>query len=348
MAAARLALAPETTSAAGARRWVATVLAGLPGELVDTATLLTSETVTNAVLHAGTDIEIAVHRSADRVRIDVADHSPLIPVAKQFAADAATGRGLVLLQAMAAAWGVEVGPEGKVVWFELVAPDAPGGGAPGSAGDSRAAAVVDLATWDDLEDWPAAAGPPPVAGGAVATGDPQGDEHGGPAAGGDEDQDEDEVGLVEVRLLGVPLDLLDRTSEQYDALFREFRLMVALDPGDGHAVPGRLLALGDELTTQYAPFTVGTDEMLSGARARGDATVDLEYRLPVEVGPAARHYDALLDQADAYCRAGEELLTLAPPPDATAFRRWVLGEFVRQTAGRPPVAWGDSVRPLPS
>jgi anti-sigma regulatory factor (Ser/Thr protein kinase) len=321
----RLALRPDTASAAGARRWVAESLAGLPGELVDTATLLTSEMVTNAVLHAGTDIEVAVHRGGTVVRIDVADHSPVVPVVKHFAPDAATGRGLVLLQAMAACWGVEAAPQGKVVWFELALAGCPRGAAPSTgAGNSAAPSTRagDTAAGGSAPD--------PVVTGDVAD---------GPAAG---TSDRDEMPLVDVRLLGVPIDLLDRTTEQHDALFREFRLLVEVDPDEGHAVPGRLLALGDELTTQYGHFTVGTDAALFRARERGDATVDLDYRLPAGVGPAAVHYDALLDEADAYCQAGTELLTLAPPPASTALRRWILGEFARQTAAEARVAWPDS------
>jgi hypothetical protein len=103
-----------------------------------------------------------------------------------------------------------------------------------------------------------------------------------------------------------------------------------------------LFALGDELTGQYSSFTVGSDAAMSEARVRGDETVDLDYRLPKSVGPAAAHYDELLDEADGYCRAGRELLTLAPPADAIALRRWVLQEFVRQVAGQPPMAWAES------
>ena len=54
---------------------------------------------------------------------------------------------------------------------------------------------------------------------------------------------------------------------------------------------------------------------------------------------AAAEFDALLDEADDYCRAGETLLTLATPAPALAFRRWFLGEFVRQAAGEPPRPW---------
>jgi Histidine kinase-like ATPase domain len=306
----RLSLEPDAKSAAGARRWVASHLDGYRASLVDTATLLVSEVVTNAVLHAGTDIEVALHRSVDRVRIDVADHSTALPAAKQYTTDAATGRGLVLVEALATAWGVDPAMGGKVVWFELVDRGDTGNGKIPQGRDA------DLDSWPDLDDWAELSRPPEPAPEAVE--------------------------VVEIHLLGLPLALTERTSEQYDALFREFRLMLETDPGQSQAVPGRLLALGDELTGQFSSFTVGSDAAMLDAHQRGDETIDVEYRLPRSVGPAAAHYDDLLDEADAYCRAGRELLTLAPPRDAVALRRWVLQEFVRQAAGRPAVAWADS------
>ena len=125
-AAPRLQLPPLASSALAARRWVADRLADLPSALVDTATLLTSELVTNAVLHAGTDVIVSVHRGDERVRVDVADGSPVEPVRKDYPTDAATGRGLTLFDRLASAWGTRpIIPSGKTVWFELPV-DVPG------------------------------------------------------------------------------------------------------------------------------------------------------------------------------------------------------------------------------
>ena len=75
---------------------------------------------------------------------------------------------------------------------------------------------------------------------------------------------------------------------------------------------------------------------------RGDETIDLDYYLPADAGPASAHYDELLDEGDEWCLAGRELLTLAPKPAAVAVRKWVLDEMVRQAAGQPAVRWPDS------
>lgn len=93
-------------------------------DLVETVTLLVSETVTNAVLHAGTDIDVSceVHRRG--VRVEVADQSPVVPGIRRYELDAMTGRGLGMVDLIASSWGVRSEPDGKTVWFEVAAPSA--------------------------------------------------------------------------------------------------------------------------------------------------------------------------------------------------------------------------------
>jgi hypothetical protein len=143
--------------------------------------------------------------------------------------------------------------------------------------------------------------------------------------------------LVEIRLLGVDLEVHRRSSEHHEELFREF--MIIAGSGDDHAtVPARLMALVDELTSQYAGFTGGTNDELQAALERGDRTIDLVFTLPATVEPDVRRFLELLDEADEYCRSGD-LLTLAPAECAIAYRRWYLEEFVRQIEGEAPRPW---------
>lgn len=113
-------------SAGHARRFVEGVLddAGL-GNLSYTATLLVSELVVNAILHTGTPFDVVVKASADRVRIEVHDGSPELPIRRHYSAMSGTGRGLVLVERMAAGWGSELTSKGKVVWFEVDGQSAP-------------------------------------------------------------------------------------------------------------------------------------------------------------------------------------------------------------------------------
>lgn len=95
----------------------------LPPPLLDDAVLLSSEVVTNAVVHGpkpGT-ITVAVEWDSANLAMAVADESASVPVARP--SDAATegGRGLHLLDALASSWGVRQAATepGKVVWFKL-------------------------------------------------------------------------------------------------------------------------------------------------------------------------------------------------------------------------------------
>jgi len=93
------------------------------GGFEDTAALLTSELVTNALLHARSAPELRVILVAGRLRVSVSDDTPLPPTPKRYGTDAATGRGLLLVETMASAWGTDVSGDGKVVWFELASAD---------------------------------------------------------------------------------------------------------------------------------------------------------------------------------------------------------------------------------
>ena len=114
-------LPPEVGSVARARHLVATAMAASGHEdLVDVATLLVSEVVTNSVLHAGTEIRLTCSQaSPGGVRIEVFDRSPLLPSVRHYDAEATTGRGLDLVSTLADCWGIHCEDDGKAVWFEL-------------------------------------------------------------------------------------------------------------------------------------------------------------------------------------------------------------------------------------
>ena len=91
---------------------------GLDG-LVETAALLTSELVTNSVLHARTTIGVAVERTADGVVVSVSDGSGFSPRRRRHSPTATTGRGLDLLERLADSWEVVPTGSGKTVRFVL-------------------------------------------------------------------------------------------------------------------------------------------------------------------------------------------------------------------------------------
>ncbi len=111
------------TSPAAARAWLQ--VAGCSAhvaDLLEDATLLVSELVTNAVCHGGPPIVLAVDCDGRRLHVRVRDGSRAQPVPRSPAQDAENGRGFVLLDALSARWGVEQeveGHAGKEVWFLL-------------------------------------------------------------------------------------------------------------------------------------------------------------------------------------------------------------------------------------
>ena len=127
---------PATAAAArSARQWVAGLLAGsCPADLVDTAVLLVSELVTNAVRASAAAaaactcpdarrIGLAIAHSRDTLRLEVADSArgsvPALPGHPDD--DAESGRGLQVVAALAARWGCRPAAPGKAVWCELPA-----------------------------------------------------------------------------------------------------------------------------------------------------------------------------------------------------------------------------------
>ena len=149
-------------------------------------------------------------------------------------------------------------------------------------------------------------------------------------------------GFVNVRILGVPLALYREAAEHSDELQREFALILLTPEGHEASVPARLLRLMGDLETRFGQFRDAQREELLAALDRGEGHADLIYRLPPEAKEAAATLSTMLDEADAYCRAGEHLLTLATGPGPLAFRRWFLSEFVAQVDGAAPTPWAES------
>ena len=117
---AQVQLSPLPASAAAARRFVAETLTTWGhDDAVDTATLLVSELVTNAILHARSDVDLVLTETDGHLRVEVHDASPEAPQVRAYDATSMTGRGLAMVQSFAARWGVKPLPAGKAVWFEL-------------------------------------------------------------------------------------------------------------------------------------------------------------------------------------------------------------------------------------
>ena len=112
-------LAPATPSIAAARRVVADACDGEQGgEAFDTARLVASELVTNAVLHAGDRVVLAVQQRPGTLRIAVSDGGRDLPAARPHSLGS-NGRGMHVVARLAAAWGIDPGQDGKTVWADV-------------------------------------------------------------------------------------------------------------------------------------------------------------------------------------------------------------------------------------
>ena len=85
----------------------------------DEALLLTTELVTNAVIHARSAVSVTLRRGVERLRVEVSDTGGGALRFREPTGDAQTGRGLQLLEALASSWGTSAFEAGKLVWFEL-------------------------------------------------------------------------------------------------------------------------------------------------------------------------------------------------------------------------------------
>lgn len=110
----------DPSSARKARDLVTSALAAWEmDDLVEVAQLLTSELVSNAVLHAGTDFQVAVEGEPPVARVEVHDGVGAMPVPTSAPIESEHGRGLMLVSALANQWGSRMVDGGKVVWFSL-------------------------------------------------------------------------------------------------------------------------------------------------------------------------------------------------------------------------------------
>ncbi|MHB1929357.1 MAG: GAF domain-containing protein [Acidimicrobiales bacterium] len=138
-----LALPRAHHSVSAARKAIVEKLTGDGYEdLVPVAQLVVSELVANAVLHTDGEVTVGVRPIPGGVQVSVTDESPFLPVAGVPTESSMTGRGLQLVQRVAARLGAVATADGKRVWADLV-------------GGSEAAGPSDedpLSTWAD--EWP--------------------------------------------------------------------------------------------------------------------------------------------------------------------------------------------------
>ena len=146
-------------------------------------------------------------------------------------------------------------------------------------------------------------------------------------------------GLVQIRLLRIPVDRHQEATEHSAEVMREF---AHLAEGAGSTnVPARLIALDRIMQERFQGFTETSANELEEAILRGETEIDVTFEVPPDVGTAADEVASMWDEVDRYCEDGRFLLALRTPPRVVAYRQWFLGEFSRQATGGLPTSWTE-------
>lgn len=284
-----------------ARHRVRDAVGKIAPEIVDDCCLVTSELVTNAVLHAAAPMRIRVRRRAAGVRIEVIDALPdRVPVisgtglADVIALDVSdptlddlldaetmTGRGLVVVGSVSDEWGVDVGDATKTVWADVGTEPSEG---PYVDADANADASVEA----EVRGAPAGA---------------QGN----------------------VRLRAVPGRLVLASAANLDDLIREFQV--------GGTHEEELGGLANRLRSMTANAREPLRVAARDAIAHGHRLIDVAVAADDRTVTALRDFLGVIDQIADHCRRGE-LLTLEPAPEIVAFRQWYVDEISGQVDGR--------------
>jgi anti-sigma regulatory factor (Ser/Thr protein kinase) len=116
-----LRLQARPDAASEARRAVHENCQTMPGHLLYDAELLTTEVVTNSVKHARGMITVAIECDGETLAVAVGDDSPAMPTVRRTTADDIGGRGMQLVDRLAASWGTRSREDGKgkLVWFRI-------------------------------------------------------------------------------------------------------------------------------------------------------------------------------------------------------------------------------------
>ncbi len=296
----------ELSSVVASRRLVDSAAKswGIAEGVADDAALVISELVTNAVLHAGTPVEVSVRRMGQGLRLEVGDGSSRLPVVgaerpeELLSTRSMSGRGLALVAATVDRWGADPVGRGKVMWAEV--------------GTGRRHAVVVEAPAPRLVQAEVLDDPSAVWAGVTSLT--------AMAAEG-----------RRVYLIGVPVRLLIESNRQLADLHREIQFL-GLDPES----PAELADLA-ETSREISAYLEGLPPVgrAEAALARGESVVDLDVDLPDEVVNAFDRLGTLVERVGQDF-GPEHLLAVPASEEVTAYRQWCRDEITAQLTGRSP------------
>lgn len=149
--------------------------------------------------------------------------------------------------------------------------------------------------------------------------------------------------LHDVSLVDFPVSRFLQMQAHHDAMLREFAL-IAMRPDDPELnTPRRLLSLAAEMQQRYGDAAEPFRDAVAAAAERGDIVTTLDVAIPFSTLRWTEDFLVLFEEGDEYCSRGE-LLTPPSPPEVVDFRRWLVGELIRQVrdGATPSPFWAGS------
>ncbi len=301
----QLSLPPRPESCRLARRLLREVLVDAGrDQWLDDAELALSEVVTNAALHAHTDIDLRIEVCPESLCVEVRDFDPTLPVERSHGTEATTGRGMGMVAAITSRCGVRsLGEAGKVTWF--------------CVSEARPAPSADdlLAAWD-ISDW----------------------------EGDDEPDVRATAYIVLLSMpVTLWLSAREHHDAIIRELVYHLVEHPGLDvdiPAADKARSRISTALAAALDGQGAERPV-PDTLAEGQRAKLASAaehLDLKVSVPDDEGWMFSTLQDVLNHAEALAARGELLMRPALP-EIVAVRDWACEQVVGQLDGSPPTPW---------
>jgi anti-anti-sigma factor len=147
---------------------------------------------------------------------------------------------------------------------------------------------------------------------------------------------------VQIELLNFPVERFQQARQHANAVQRELDVL-RIEGARAGRVPRNSDEVVADLDARFTGYR-STMDTLDGLVEQGADHADVIIPVlgdPEERADAVQALADLLDEMDAYCEAGDQLLTLATPPDLRAFRAWLFGEVIGQMRGASPSPWAE-------
>jgi anti-sigma regulatory factor (Ser/Thr protein kinase) len=292
-----------------ARDWVTGVLTEIGrGDLAESARLAVSELVTNAILHAQPPMTVHVRGTVEHPRVEVTDQSLTPPrrLKSHHLVDLGDDTSWPTMGR-----GLDLVAAYSERWGADISPNGTGKVVWFEPSDGMREAPVEGDVFD-VDAAIAALGLAPV----------------------------DPADMLEIRLLGMPVELFDHLRRHFNELGRELRLLALSEPD---RYPLAVEFSETFLQVEYERRQVAGIEHLDQAIQDGGETVDLTYVTPPTAPATMERLRQLVHRVYAEL-SGTVLLSISPPGDLVALVDWYFGEFTRQAAGEAPLAWDGPLR----